>query len=880
MSTTASVLNILVAIQAKLDAIPQIQGQLGGIAAKATEANRALEIVARNTNGALDKAARGIMGIGRQLAGTFATYLSLGGVVQAAQKSLAQFAEAEATQRQLATAVELSGAKFREIEPAVSAATSALAKYGIEGDQAAKGISVLLTRGLGLNQAMKGIEFAAKLAAAGEGSFEEALQALILALNGTVRPGSMFGQLLGQLREELNTSGDQAGNFDMILSALNEKITALADSRLDTISAQTKALGVSFKELSQSLGESLSRILQLSEKLRAFKATADLLQARARARELAAKDPMSNEALKANLESQRAALVEATIRGPVAGVTFSELQTEIARVSGQQAADAFARSYAAMLEGKDGEQITRAARNLQLIVEQVIKDRPAFMDTLKAATVGDKPLSVLAGISDPQRLGDTLQRLAAAARSVVDMSPYLEEALREEAAALATATQKVSEADSRRTPFAFKVLPETTSAQAAAGLAAFKAELEKQEQALGQSYARRVISTEQYREEKRRLINAAFDAEIEIELAEYRRQDQLLKDGKFRDTEAYNAALKARETAAAKEIILEARRQMALEKLDSDVENDRLKAAQTNADIEIKLAEAHGQKLLAERRKLNKELTDAITTDPTNAERYWEIYRAGLARLDLQEAEEESARAEIRYQQALQDTQARVTAGLINQTEARRENIAAAAEYAAALRREQRELERAGDLNDQQRERLDELRATLRRLDLDLQKDTFVGKIRGAILEWGDATQQWANLAVNSLQSFASASSDAFMSLLDGTKSAGEAFAAFARGVIANLIQMIVQMLLFKAVSATIGFFGFAQGGPVPEKKATGGPIHGSGDGDTVPAMLTPGEFVISRRGVQAIGLRALYAINAGLVRAADLALALPPQGI
>lgn len=45
---------------------------------------------------------------------------------------------------------------------------------------------------------------------------------------------------------------------------------------------------------------------------------------------------------------------------------------------------------------------------------------------------------------------------------------------------------------------------------------------------------------------------------------------------------------------------------------------------------------------------------------------------------------------------------------------------------------------------------------------------------------------------------------------------------------------------------------------------ASGGVVPGSGYGDSVPAMLTPGEFVINRRAVQSIGLPALEAINAG----------------
>jgi hypothetical protein len=47
---------------------------------------------------------------------------------------------------------------------------------------------------------------------------------------------------------------------------------------------------------------------------------------------------------------------------------------------------------------------------------------------------------------------------------------------------------------------------------------------------------------------------------------------------------------------------------------------------------------------------------------------------------------------------------------------------------------------------------------------------------------------------------------------------------------------------------------------------ATGGPVGGYGNGDTVPAMLTPGEYVLNRRMVsQAGGVRQLEGWRAGL---------------
>lgn len=47
-------------------------------------------------------------------------------------------------------------------------------------------------------------------------------------------------------------------------------------------------------------------------------------------------------------------------------------------------------------------------------------------------------------------------------------------------------------------------------------------------------------------------------------------------------------------------------------------------------------------------------------------------------------------------------------------------------------------------------------------------------------------------------------------------------------------------------------------------KRAGGGPVPGVGNSDTIPAMLTPGEFVMKKSAVEAIGLSNLYAMNNG----------------
>ena len=56
---------------------------------------------------------------------------------------------------------------------------------------------------------------------------------------------------------------------------------------------------------------------------------------------------------------------------------------------------------------------------------------------------------------------------------------------------------------------------------------------------------------------------------------------------------------------------------------------------------------------------------------------------------------------------------------------------------------------------------------------------------------------------------------------------------------------------------------GADQTGELPTKMAGGGQVPGSGSGDTVPAMLTPGEFVMSKGAVQQYGADTLAGMNA-----------------
>lgn len=62
---------------------------------------------------------------------------------------------------------------------------------------------------------------------------------------------------------------------------------------------------------------------------------------------------------------------------------------------------------------------------------------------------------------------------------------------------------------------------------------------------------------------------------------------------------------------------------------------------------------------------------------------------------------------------------------------------------------------------------------------------------------------------------------------------------------------------------------GHAAGGMI--YRASGGEVPGEGDGDTVPAMLTPGEIVINKKVVNAVGAQNLLNLNSGLISFSEM---------
>jgi tape measure domain-containing protein len=100
-----------------------------------------------------------------------------------------------------------------------------------------------------------------------------------------------------------------------------------------------------------------------------------------------------------------------------------------------------------------------------------------------------------------------------------------------------------------------------------------------------------------------------------------------------------------------------------------------------------------------------------------------------------------------------------------------------------------------------------------------------------------------------------------FDAIFTGTKSAKDAFMDMARAMLKMIAKIMARKIAVKIVSS----LGYAGGGEVPGK-AAGGKISGPGSdtSDNIPAMLSPGEFVVRAKAVRQVGVDTLKAINSG----------------
>ena len=110
---------------------------------------------------------------------------------------------------------------------------------------------------------------------------------------------------------------------------------------------------------------------------------------------------------------------------------------------------------------------------------------------------------------------------------------------------------------------------------------------------------------------------------------------------------------------------------------------------------------------------------------------------------------------------------------------------------------------------------------------------------------------------------------DGFGSFKDAVKDLDETLGRFFGQLLIDLGTAIVKAVLLRtimsAIGGPLGGLFFNTGGPVPRMGFnSGGTVGGppSANRDVVPAMLTPGEFVVRREAAQSVGTRFLMGLN------------------
>jgi len=117
------------------------------------------------------------------------------------------------------------------------------------------------------------------------------------------------------------------------------------------------------------------------------------------------------------------------------------------------------------------------------------------------------------------------------------------------------------------------------------------------------------------------------------------------------------------------------------------------------------------------------------------------------------------------------------------------------------------------------------------------------------------------DLAETGVASFASGMTEAFGAMIDGSKSASEAFGDFAKSFLSQIAEMILQQIVLNALKTGLGFASGGQAGGSHQAGTqsfdTGGTVRGSSPtptADNIPAWLTAGEFVHPVKAVRKYG--------------------------
>lgn len=391
-------------------------------------------------------------------------------------------------------------------------------------------------------------------------------------------------------------------------------------------------------------------------------------------------------------------------------------------------------------------------------------------------------------------------------------------------------------------------------AQADAEFRLLKTGLDQQKAALDRALDDRLVSIRDYYAQKTRLEQAAIDEDVSRKTEERTAQQQMARSGK-------DEATRLRAMAEVK-------------KLDGEI----AVLAQQRGEIEVANAHAAAN---AERQLANElsrvrdrlaEVSSGAGGDSTRARLQREyqplieqLQRMGdtagtqdVARLiDVESDLAELARFERQYQIATErlslrgrELQVQKEAGLITESQMRQTLLGLQAETA-------REVEA--------------LIPKMEQLAQSTGSEEAVNRVARLKIEIASLKAVTDEVAVRINGDTQNAFATMFEQIGSGAKSAKDAFADFARSVLASINRIASQKLaesLFGAIGSgggSGGFGAFISG--LFKGFATGGLVSGPGTStsDSIPARLSAGEYVLRAAAVRRVGVDFLHALNGGL---------------
>ncbi len=390
-------------------------------------------------------------------------------------------------------------------------------------------------------------------------------------------------------------------------------------------------------------------------------------------------------------------------------------------------------------------------------------------------------------------------------------------------------------------------------AQADAEFRLLKTGLDQQKTALDRALDDRLVSIRDYYAQKTRLEQAAIDEDISRKTEERSAQQQMARGGKDEVTRL-RAMAEVKKLDGEIAVLAQQRGEIEVANAHAAANAERQLATEL-ARVRDRLAEVRGGTVGdSTRARLQREYQPLIE----------QLQRMGdtagtqdVARLiDVESDLAELARFERQYQIATErlslrgrELQVQKEAGLITETQMRQTLLGLQAETA-------REIEA--------------LIPKMEQLAQSTGSEEAVNRVARLKIEIASLKTVTDEVAVRINGDTQNAFATMFEQIGSGAKSAKDAFADFARSVLASINRIASQKLaesLFGAMGGggSGGFGAFISG--LFKGFATGGLVSGPGTStsDSIPARLSAGEYVLRAEAVRRVGVDFLHALNGGL---------------